>query len=1194
MAQLVVAAAVSYGASVAATAAGYAASATFLGMTAAGWGWTVGSMIGGAMFGGGGGADGPRIDDRKVTSSVYGQQMPIVYGTIRCGTQILWSSDLIEQANEIGGKGGGDSVTMYSYSVNVIVSVCEAPAEPLRIWANGRLIWTADGGDGVVDEVIIQRGNIRILRGASDQEPDPVYEAAVTTADAVGYRGQLCIMFEGLQLQFAGNRLPSIEVEVATASDTQECAVDPFEAVEPSNADVFSANDLTFGMGNTATAYDADTGRFFILSRPNGGDSGIYPVLEVWSAAGSSDMSLYTSVSMPSSALPSGMGINPDTRKLWVFYGDVAPSTGAGPVAAIVDLDSLTVETSFVELINYLDAACGVYSWFEDNGTHGTNEGFTGALYGASPHFHGSITTYSWHGSGAASHVAYAIGPGDATGKISDGSSCTLATVGASNYVYVGGSAGTGGVGAVLYVPQNDTSLPSEQQWLGALNYRIYWDGGEIQKVEQTSATTVTSTEVGATGSTQSRLFWSQERRKVIAQRGSYIAAINLDASTGNADALDTQWTLSATLEDFGLVQSAAWSDYHDGLLVSNYSVFGTALAILDPETDEYLWGPCSYDNDVWNSYFTYGKFVGIREVGNGWFVALTEYGDKIVKFRAPGSTVIGGPVILGDIVEDLCVRSGLTEAQIDRTTLTDLVDGYKVARRTSARASIDVLRSAWPFDAVASGAVLKFVKRGLSPVATIDADDLGTRIYTQDGKPEPALQIERSARDEVPRELSLTYIDASADYDPGVATARRQVGGAPTIATAELAIVMSSDYAGRVAWYNLLLQHASGDRLKWGLPQSYEAIEPTDTVWMPDTDAVLRRVLVTNKTSSRPWIEFEGRFEDASIYEVLLGAPGRETGPGQDAPAAMYRVTLALLDLPPLRDVDDTLLLYVAAAPADGGTWSGATLYKSTDGGSNYSPALSLTTAATMGVTASTLGNWSGGNVFDDVNALTVVLDYGTLSSATELAVLNGANAAYVGGELIQFTTATLTGDRTWEISGLLRGRRGTEREILGHVYGEAFVLLEDSTLRLLALNYSDVGVQRHYKLVPPGGAISSAAVTAHTADGNSVKPLAPVGIAGTRDSGDLTITWVRRARVNAGWRDYIDVPVDEPTESYQIDILDGADVVRTLVSSTPTVEYTSAQQTTDFGSPQSVVSVAIYQISARLGRGHAGTATL
>jgi hypothetical protein len=46
---------------------------------------------------------------------------------------------------------------------------------------------------------------------------------------------------------------------------------------------------------------------------------------------------------------------------------------------------------------------------------------------------------------------------------------------------------------------------------------------------------------------------------------------------------------------------------------------------------------------------------------------------------------------------------------------------------------------------------------------------------------------------------------------------------------------------------------------------------------------------------------------------------------------------------------------------------------------------------------------------------------------------------------------------------------------------------------------------------------------------------------------------------------------------------------VVRTITGlSTPTATYTSAQQTTDFGSPQAEVFVRVYQVSATVGRGH------
>jgi hypothetical protein len=44
---------------------------------------------------------------------------------------------------------------------------------------------------------------------------------------------------------------------------------------------------------------------------------------------------------------------------------------------------------------------------------------------------------------------------------------------------------------------------------------------------------------------------------------------------------------------------------------------------------------------------------------------------------------------------------------------------------------------------------------------------------------------------------------------------------------------------------------------------------------------------------------------------------------------------------------------------------------------------------------------------------------------------------------------------------------------------------------------------------------------------------------------------------------------------------------VVRTVAAASPTVTYTAAQQTADFGSVQSAIAVRVYQLSATVGRG-------
>mgnify|MGYP000322962677 CR=1 FL=1 len=89
-----------------------------------------------------------------------------------------------------------------------------------------------------------------------------------------------------------------------------------------------------------------------------------------------------------------------------------------------------------------------------------------------------------------------------------------------------------------------------------------------------------------------------------------------------------------------------------------------------------------------------------------------------------------------------------------------------------------------------------------------------------------------------------------------------------------------------------------------------------------------------------------------------------------------------------------------------------------------------------------------------------------------------------------------------------------------------------------------------------------------------------------------DLEVGKVTRAAVNSWLNSPLYVPLGEDSEEYELEVYDGAGyatVLRTLTGlATPEATYTAAQQTTDFGAPQSTVYVRVYQISAAIGRGH------
>jgi hypothetical protein len=84
---------------------------------------------------------------------------------------------------------------------------------------------------------------------------------------------------------------------------------------------------------------------------------------------------------------------------------------------------------------------------------------------------------------------------------------------------------------------------------------------------------------------------------------------------------------------------------------------------------------------------------------------------------------------------------------------------------------------------------------------------------------------------------------------------------------------------------------------------------------------------------------------------------------------------------------------------------------------------------------------------------------------------------------------------------------------------------------------------------------------------------PHSPEKVKGYRDTtGNLTIAFIPRARYNFEWANYVEAPITDQ-DVCDVDILNGSgDVVMTLTSveGVHEVEYTTAQQTTDFGSVQ------------------------
>lgn len=1220
MAQLLVAAA---GAAIGGATLGTGVVA--LGMTGTSIGWMAGSLLGAMLFKPPP-QEGPRVEDKKITTTTYGETIPFVWGTDRCKAHVLWSSDLIEAAEEVGGKGfGGPDGVMYTYSVNILLSVCKSPLAkpryPLRLWGNGRLIATFNGQSWETDEALIPRANVREYIGTETQDPDPVYETAVGTENAPAYIGQLTIMLEGLQLADFGNRAPNFEVEVTSEIEVEGCPTAPILQVEPAYPYIF-----TYGGSQKrfSAAYDAETRRYFVLTQTAAG-AGYAKQIEVYNIRQGEEPVLdrvIPLIGISSGATFGGAVIDPENRVMWIAFGYNTPNglQDGGPIAARVSLDGLTVAYSGAQFNSWVEPGGGICyapgtvvcpaiirTWGSvSNPNHlggdGSNGG-TGALYGAMMRVHPTSGTptgeVSWgiDGSAIINYRFTRLVNGEATAI--EVEPCPICF----RYPSLGSGIGwheDTAVGAarmtadVLYIPQPEAGTPSSSAWIGGINYQVN-NGGGVVVIGEDSATPVTGDSL--TMSAGATAVFSRSRKKVFILSESNVAAIDLSLD-GDPYSYIAPF---ATLSSLPAYTRAVWSEDLDGLVLVRFGTSETTITVVDPETDAVIAGPCVYD---WSNVFD-GQWASISEVGGGWFVAVSFWGmstpQKVVMFKAPGSVAMGGGVPLSEIVSDVWEMSGGDLAEIDVSELTDIVPGYTLARQAAGRGVIQPLMGAWFFDCVESGLKVKWPKMGKAHVATIDSGELGAALFQLTrSEPEPPYELEHIDENEAPRELTLKYIDALANYDPGTQRAMRQAAGSLSPATLDLPIVLEADHAAEVVWTHLMRAHAAKNPIKFALSHAYEALEPADAIAVPLANGDFQRIVIQKRTTARPLIEYEGVLEDPSVWDRAF--PGIERGqlPRQNTPAELNDTELEIMDLPPLRQEDNRIVAYMAMSRASGNAWPGAMAYKSTDGGASYTALYNTSAEATMGYIVTTLPAWSRGNVWDRENTVRVYLRRGTLSSATELAVLNGANVAVVGNEIIQFANATLIGDGIWELDTLLRHRLGTEWAALtDHAMNTRFVLLTTASIRAVEYPLSDMNVARSYKAVTAGQALADGTVESFSGIGNSVKPLAPVKVQGVRDMSDnLTVTWIRRARLNADWQDGFDVPLDEPSEQYRVYVFTSAartSVARTEDVTSPTWTYTAAEQTTDFGTPQDEVHLSIYQITPTYNAlGHAAEATV
>lgn len=1166
-------------------------------------GSTIGTLVFGTM-----GADevatsGPRLSDLSVTSSAYGRTIPIILGTARIGGNVVVSSDKIEtkktqsigKGNPLGG--GAEAETFY-YRVHFFWAACrgDGTQKLLRIYADKKLIFDAtDSAISTNDGEVLGGLNVvqpdfefRWLPGGPTQLVDPQIESLIGENNSPAYRQVAGIMFEDFKLEKYGNRVPQIEAVISSVADDAY----PTVAVSFLNDQLNSYQTNAFAIDWRRKRWIADdatgTEGWHIMDSDSMEE--LFEVLESEVNADRPATVTGTGLGAPlainaidGSIVCNGDGgnaspvfrIDPDTYRITHQFGADGTGLSFGP-------------TSFQTLSRGACASAisllGTRTFFLCSGVIGDSIGILDAdvmeyLY------HTDLDDIATSGDPA---IFIPVAPQE------DQAIC---------YILTGGSLGYYSLFKV------------------AIDYNARYAAPIVGEPEETFGVEVThvkdfttATYTGSTNRTITGGWWDESDDTIMIQWDNSSSGCYMLKYDPNDDV-------------------DVWYKTYTGGFRARPSYLGSQYDII---RDNRL----AWFNDTSRHLTQIDTRNGevIYEVDNttagGWLdgsnnnqMSYNSSQDAIV-ILASRKIYIGrlaeDSITLQEAVETILDNAGYESTEYDMSAFSGITfPGYILSRPSNARQYLEQLSSAFFFSIVESDYVLKGVLKSNPDTVAITQDDLGQVSGELEGVP---LTIDRIQEEELPGEVTLLHSEPTRDYQTGTQHVKRV--SLPNLYTmqsdhnmvVEMPIMLEATDARQMAEKMMFTAWVERNLYQLVLPWKYLALDPADVITLTMDDGTTHSIRATQvDLGANMTIEVRGVSHDTpSFTSTISGSAG--DGFKNKTLFTTVPTELFIMQTPLLRDEDDlnrTGTVFYAAAGARSAAWTGAFLYESPDAAA-FTQIDTFVNDVVWGSTIGILADAPDGlwNVFDNENTIDVriISPTGTLSSVTydALFAAEDVNACLIGDEIVRFMTATDNGDGTYTLSGLLRGRRGTDYAVDRHeTPGERFIFLDPTKISIIEHGLGVLGESRYYKAVSVGESLADVYPTPVTMEGADLKPYAPENIQRDDDSSDpdIVVTWVRRTRIDSEFRDGTDVaPLNEDSEEYAAYILsaaydpdtfdpdDSSTYVRAYTGlTTETFTYTDAEQTTDgFDKTMDPLYVVIFQVSTQAGLGWPGDATL
>jgi hypothetical protein len=539
----------------------------------------------------------------------------------------------------------------------------------------------------------------------------------------------------------------------------------------------------------------------------------------------------------------------------------------------------------------------------------------------------------------------------------------------------------------------------------------------------------------------------------------------------------------------------------------------------------------------------------------------LADYGNRIpsISFEVIADDL---PVTIGQVAVAL---SGGTLSAATPLACTTAFDGF-AATGDSVRGVLETISEAVPLMIEDDGAVLTLRER---PIAgpNLDAEDFGA---SSDDKKLPRVIMSRRAFDQNPSALAIRHYDPARDYQPGLQRVwRTQDGRADEVI--DLPASLSASAALTLAEARMAGVQARRHSAEIILPWRYARLRPSQRVVLPGDS----RAFVVDTISFEGMalkIGLSSHTDTASA--ALSSAPGRSI---QESDALHGSTLIRLIDLPMLQPGAATAPQIFAVAAGFSPGWRRAQMLLSSDDGASWEPIGQTAAPAVLGHVALPLPVGQP-YILDTRHSLTVTLLHAAmaLQPCDDDGLIAGRNTALVGQELIQFQFVEPLAPGVFRLTGLLRGRRGTEWAMDGHAPNEGFVLLDSDAMAPIT---APVGAWP-VRVMASGLGDLSPAESVLFDTGSALLPLSPIQLRTERmANGDTRLHWVRRSRDGWRWVDGVDAPLSEEIEQYAITIVPSVGPQREVLTGVQDYLYSAAARAADVAGGASTIIFSVVQ---------------